>query len=207
MKPLAWLLSLGAVLGISKIARGARPPSSLTPHPSSRSLDERWFPYITPAERDRLFGPLVAEPAPTRQDPEAVIIRNDFVRKIKTKVYPQLSGVPGVSTGAVPLHEAAIPSFEAILDELEARGLLHLIESFSGSFVPRFIRGSDTTLSSHAYGTSIDINANENRQGYPPTDDQRRIAEVFAQHGWFWGDWFKPTRDPMHFEFIGRSHA
>lgn len=167
-----------------------------------KRMDERWFPYITAAERDARFGPLRAVPAPTAANPEAIQITNDFPRNIVRVHIPELIGVKGAPSGTIELHRDAAESLEAVFRDLKKRGLLKYVRSFNGSYVPRFVRGSATTLSSHSYGTSVDINADTNPQGNKPTPEQEKIARVFAEHGWFWGDWF-PTRDPHHFEYLG----
>lgn len=151
--------------------------------------------YISNAERDARFGPLRFVPAPRADDPEAVRVTNDFEKRLVTVDFPII--------GRARIHELAAPSLFAALKEIEDRGLGHLIHSFHGSYNPRFVRGSTTSLSSHAYGTSIDINANENPRGSAPSAALTTLAPIFEQHGWYWGDRFRPTRDPMHFEFVG----
>ena len=153
--------------------------------------------YITNAERDARFGPLRFVPAPRDDDPEAVRITNDFEKRLITVNFPLI--------GRARIHELAAPSLFAALKDIESRDLGHLIQSFHGSYNPRFVRGSTTSLSSHAYGTSIDINAGSNPRGSPPTAEQALLAPIFEKHGWYWGDRFRPTRDPMHFEFVGAA--
>lgn len=167
-------------------------PMPIPPLPSSFRPRE----YISAAERDRRFGPLAWFPAPTASNPEAVTIANDFVvQKLVRQHYPNLPGSPTIS-----IHRDAARPLELVLDDLERAGELGLIRSFEGVWNPRLVRGG-STLSSHAYGTSIDVNAGENPLGSPPTDDQKRLAEFFEDRGWYWGDRFS-RRDPMHFEWI-----
>jgi hypothetical protein len=151
--------------------------------------------YLSNSERDNWFGPLRAIKFPIATNPEAVLITNDFEKQnIITETFPII--------GSIRIHRQAAPSLRRIMREIEAKGWAHKIKSFNGSFVPRFVRGSETSLSSHAYGTSIDINAAENGQGMEPTEDQKQLAPIFEKHGWYWGDRFKSLRDPMHFEFV-----
>ncbi len=206
-------LALGGltVLAFSKKTKAASPwvvspPGTPLPGwPVSTDMSRRWFPYITPAERDELFGPLRVIPSPSPTNPEAVHITNDFGARIIPVRFDELRNVAGATGGVIQIHESAAESLAEVLRDLDRRGLVSLVRSFSGSWVPRFVRGSKETLSAHAYGTALDINADENPQGSPPTASQTELARVFAEHGWFWGDWFASTRDPMHFEFIGRS--
>lgn len=168
------------------------------PAPSSaaRLVDPAGLVYPTTAQRDAWFGPLTAVPAPTAGNPEAVRITNDFeARNIIRKAFPLV--------GTIQIHRAAAPSLEAALTDIVNAGLGGELKRFAGSYVPRFVRGSTTNLSSHSYGTSIDVNDHENPQGSPPTAGQARLAPFFERRGWFWADRYKTSkRDPMHFEFI-----
>ncbi len=177
-----------------------------------KDIRTRWFPYITAAQRDSYFGPLIAVPAPTVNDPDAVRIVNDYeANKIVKAHFPELATVPGAHGGDVWMHKDAAKSLALVLQDLDKRGLTRYIEEFNGAWVPRFVRKVDGThspnLSSHSYGTAIDINAHTNGQGKEPTTRQIEIARVFAAHGWFWGDWFLPDTisDPMHFEYITKG--
>lgn len=150
--------------------------------------------YITTSQRDAWFGPLRAIPFPQPNNPEAVLITNDFERNnVITETFPIL--------GTIRIHKAAAPSLQRIMREIEAKGWAHKIKTFDGSYVPRFVRGSSINLSSHAFATSIDINARENGQGMLPTRDQEDLAPIFEKHGWYWGKKFSKT-DPMHFEYV-----
>ncbi|MCT8329437.1 M15 family metallopeptidase [Albidovulum sediminis] len=72
----------------------------------------------------------------------------------------------------------------------------------AGSLCVRFVRGSDTSLSSHAFGLSIDLNID----GHLDTlgDGQTQLgltilADFFREAGWIWGAGFG-REDSMHFE-------
>ncbi len=151
--------------------------------------------YITTSQRDQWYGPIRFIPLPTIDNPEGISVTNDFyARNIVRKAFPII--------GVASIHKLAAPSLEAALREIERKGWASKIRSFEGGYYPRYVRGSSTNLSSHSYGTSIDINAWSNPQGSPPTDDQALLAPIFEKHGWYWGDRFTSKRDPMHFEFI-----
>jgi len=152
--------------------------------------------YPTTRQRDEWFGPIRFEPAPTAGNAEGIRITNDFeARNIVRKTFPLI--------GYAAIHRLAAPSLEAALRDIERAGLGSKLKSFAGGYYPRFVRNSQTNLSSHSYGTSIDINAGENPQGSPPSADQAMLAPYFERHGWFWADRFKNSpRDPMHFEYV-----
>lgn len=152
--------------------------------------------YITNAERDARFGPLEWYHAPSSTNPERVVITNQFANaNLIDRHYPELGKT-------ITIHRAAAEPLQSVLDELSENGELGLIRTFDGTYNPRLVRGSSTSLSSHAYATSIDVNAGENPMGSPPTENQRKLATVFEDHGWYWGDRFS-RRDPMHFEWVG----
>ncbi len=167
--------------------------------PSASSGVRRGAPlrYPTSAERDALYGPLLWEPAPTADNPEAIRITNGFERQIVAVEVPSL--------GRARIHRGAAPSLVRALEEIERLGWSDKLRSFEGGFEPRVVRRLDGTpsgnLSSHAYGTAIDVNAGRNPQGGEATADQRDLAGVFERHGWYWGARFS-TPDPMHFEFV-----
>ena len=152
--------------------------------------------YPTTAQRDAWFGPIQFVPAPTNDNAEGIRITNGFeAANIVRKTFPLI--------GQAAIHRLAAPSLEAALTEIQRAGLGAKVKSFAGAYYPRFVRGSTANLSSHSYGTSIDINAGENPQGKPPTADQTLLAPYFEKHGWFWADRYKNSpRDPMHFEYV-----
>lgn len=150
--------------------------------------------YITPAQRDQYYGPITYVAAPTADNPEGIRITNDFeAQNIVRKSFPLI--------GRAAIHRKAAPSLEAALSEIESRGLGHLVRSFEGGYYPRFVRNSRSNLSSHSYGTSIDINARENAQGTLGTEDQDRLGAIFEQYGWYYGKRFS-NPDPMHMEYV-----
>ncbi len=117
---------------------------------------------------------------------------NAWVRDhISTEVVPIL--------GAVTCNKLLFPQLKAALQEVVARGLTDTIhpEQYAGCYYPRFIAGS-TTLSNHAFGLALDINAVENQRGTVGLID-RGVVQIFQKWGFTWGgDW--GYTDPMHFE-------
>ena len=78
------------------------------------------------------------------------------------------------------------------------------IVGWGGSFAPRFIRGSKTTLSQHAHGSAFDINVPWNGLGargalVGEKGSVRELVLTAHRHGFYWGGWFT-RKDPMHFE-------
>jgi D-alanyl-D-alanine carboxypeptidase-like protein len=106
--------------------------------------------------------------------------------------------------GAVTCHRRMIPALRSALAELQRRGLGHLVDAaeYAGCYAPRRIQPSGT-LSLHAWGLAVDLNAASNPVGGESSQDPR-LVRAMERHGFYWGGDFPTVRDPMHFEFRGR---
>ena len=101
--------------------------------------------------------------------------------------------------GSVTCNKAIFPQLIAALNDVLAQGLADTIHpgQYAGCYYPRFIAGT-TTLSNHAFGLALDINAVENQRGTVGQID-RGVVAIFKSWGFTWGgDWH--YTDPMHFE-------
>jgi hypothetical protein len=100
------------------------------------------------------------------------------------------------------------PAFEAVFGTIDALGWNDLLFHTSGSMVFRGIKNSDPnsayTLSNHAYGAAIDIQAFENPQREANHTIHARLSGLFKAFGFRWGNDYQPPTDldPMHFEFL-----
>jgi D-alanyl-D-alanine carboxypeptidase-like protein len=105
--------------------------------------------------------------------------------------------------GPVRCNRALMPQLRGALNDLVAQGLTSLIDpsEFAGCYSPRFInRNPRSTISHHAWGAALDVNARSNPFGRSPHQDPRLVT-VFQRWGFTWGGgWVLP--DAMHFEFI-----
>jgi peptidoglycan hydrolase-like protein with peptidoglycan-binding domain len=164
------------------------------------------FPPLDLAGRQAAFGafPFVSAPAP--DNPEAIRITSNWeTENIVTVTVPQLRGVVGApSNGTVRFHRLVAPRAVALFQAWDDAGLKGLILSYAGSFVPRFIRGSRSVLSQHAFGSAFDINADFNGLGATPValgakGSVRALVPIANQLGFYWGGHFA-RRDGMHFE-------
>lgn len=158
------------------------------------------------ATRQKLFGAFEFKPAPSSGNPEGIKILGSWVRdNIAKVVVPQLKGVYGApASGTVFWHKAAVPQLLGLFQAWEDADLSHLVHSWAGSWVPRFIRGSRTSLSNHAWGTAFDINVPWNGLRRRPAlvgqkGSVRELVPLAAQYGFYWGGWFT-RQDGMHFE-------
>jgi hypothetical protein len=104
---------------------------------------------------------------------------------------------------AITCHRRFITPLRRALARLERRGLARLVDpsDFAGCYAPRRIPGSGS-LSLHAWGLAIDLNASENPQGSEPRQD-RRLVRAFEREGFTWGGRWPTAPDGMHFELHG----
>jgi hypothetical protein len=101
--------------------------------------------------------------------------------------------------GRVTCHRLMVPQLRGALQEVQDAGLGHLLKTYDGCYVPRFIeRNPENSISLHTWGIAIDMDAATNYRGIRGTMDQR-IADTFKRWGFRWGGDWKYT-DPMHFE-------
>ena len=105
--------------------------------------------------------------------------------------------------GAVTCHRRMIPALRGALADLAQRGLAHLVDpgDYAGCYAPRRIPTSGS-LSLHAWGLAVDLNASRNPQGSRPHQDRRLVA-VMERHGFSWGGRWPTVPDGMHFEYHG----
>jgi peptidoglycan hydrolase-like protein with peptidoglycan-binding domain len=166
-------------------------------------------PLVGNAARAAVFGRIEYVSAPVPVNPEAIRITNGWDRDHIVMVeIPQLAGgrVAGApANGRVPFHKLVAPSAVALFAAWEAADLMHLVKTWDGSWVPRFIRGSRSTLSNHAFGTAMDLNARWNPMGTrgAPRGALGSVYELIPlanEHGFYSGLFFDSRPDPMHFE-------
>lgn len=163
-------------------------------------------PLVTTAARQQVFGRFDFTPNPTPGNPEGIKISGTWVQdNIQAVEIPQLRGISGApANGVIQAHRAIASQLRALWAAWDQAGLLNLVKSWAGSFVPRFVRGSRTTLSNHAFGTAFDINAPWNGLGMVPAvlgrpGSVRALVPLAHAHGFYWGGHFSRP-DGMHFE-------
>ncbi len=102
--------------------------------------------------------------------------------------------------GAVTCNRRLFAPLRQALRTLERRGLARVVDpaDYAGCFAPRRIPGSGS-LSLHAWGLAIDINAAANPRLGDSRQD-RRLVRVMEDAGFTWGGRWPTVPDPMHFE-------
>ena len=158
-------------------------------------------------DREKLFGKFSYVSSPVVNNPEGITITGGWSNKNITSVLlPQLKGITGFSKSCnVSIHTAISKQFLDLFNAWDAAGLTHLIVTWGGSWAPRFIRGSRTVLSNHAWATAFDINIQWNQLGIQPalkgaTGSGRELVDIAYEYGFYWGGWFPNRPDGMHFE-------
>lgn len=161
--------------------------------------------------RQRLFGQFQFKAAPSTGDPEAILILGDWTKDNITMVeVPQLRSVKyAPSNQKIAWNTRAVGQLKALFAAWERAGLMHLVLTWGGSWCPRFVRGSKTNLSNHAWATAFDINVPWNGLGVRPalvgrTGSVRELVQLANENGFWWGGHGFGTPgsrlDGMHFE-------
>ncbi len=160
-------------------------------------------PLVSNSERANLLGTMAYRSKPFPGNPENIEITNnwDKVNIIKVAV-PQL--IPLKGTPTVYFHKKGANQLVKLFADWQNAGLLHKILTWEGAYNPRFVRGSITVLSNHAFGTAFDINYSWNKLGVVPAlvgqkGSVRELVEIANKNGFYWGGHFT-RKDGMHFE-------
>ena len=169
--------------------------------------EPRFRPLIGTAARQRLFGQFAFVAAPQPGNAEAIRITDGWEGENIVKVtVPQLAGVRGApASGTVRFHRRGAKQLQDVFKGWSKARLLGRLATWDGSFVARFIRGSDKDLSNHAFGSAFDINASFNALGVEPAFPGKSgcvydLVRIANDHGFYWGGHFSKRRDGMHFE-------
>lgn len=164
-------------------------------------------PLVGNAARAQVFGTFAYVAAPLSDNKENIRITDGWpAQNIVDVSIPQLAGVSGAPASLkVRFHRLAEGQLRNVWKAWDDAGLLSRVKTWHGSFVPRFVRGSTSTLSNHAYGSAFDINMKWNGLGQQPAlvgeeGCVRELVEIANDHGFYWGGHFRNRRDGMHFE-------
>jgi len=205
-------LTADGVVGPKTISEALKLGFAIVKDDSTITSGPNWpqrptVPSLTSAERAKLFGKFSFTPSPLKFNPEGIKITDDWAEKNITRVEVQaLKDIPGSNkSGVVLVHRLISRQFNKLFDDWNNAGLSEKILTWGGMWVPRFIRGSRTTLSNHSWGTAFDINVQWNGLGVQPAlkgekGSVRDLVEIAYNNGFYWGGWFKSRPDGMHFE-------
>lgn len=160
-------------------------------------------PLVSNDERAAVFGRFSYVSQPIAGNPENIRITDNWAgNNIVILSIPQLINIKG--SDKVQFHKKAGDQMIRLWQDWDDAGLMPLVLTWGGSFVPRFIRGSRTTLSNHSFGSAFDINVAWNPLGALPAlvgqkGAVRELVQLANQNGFYWGGHFS-RKDGMHFE-------
>ena len=110
---------------------------------------------------------------------------------------------------AIQFHKKAAPYLLAALNEIwdycqhdQAKVNAAGVSNYAGAHNHRYVRGSTTKWSNHAYAAAIDLNAEENSLGKRKGTMPQFVVDAFCRQGAMWGGWYTSRPDWMHFEFV-----
>lgn len=106
--------------------------------------------------------------------------------------------------GEVTCHRGIVGQLRGALTELADAGLGRLVDpkTFAGCHAARLV-SEGGSVSRHAWGIAVDLNASSNPTGVASGQDPR-LVETFTRWGFTWGGfWLVP--DPMHLEYRGAA--
>jgi hypothetical protein len=161
------------------------------------------FGPLSFTDRVATFGAFRYMPANSPSDPEAIKIIDDWPQhNIVTIDIPQLISI---KANKVSFNRLVATQLQDLFSDWEQSGLIDRILTWGGSWAPRFIRGSKTCLSNHAWGTAFDINVQWNPLGCHPARQGTKgsvidLVQIANAHGFYWGGHFPDRPDGMHFE-------
>ena len=161
-------------------------------------------PLVKNAQREAVFGKFTFIPSPIPGSKENIKIIDNWQKDNIIEVpVPQISNFR--HSGAITFHKKAAFQLQKLWQDWEIANLLDRVIAWGGSYNPRFVRGSTTTLSNHAFGSAFDINVQWNLRGQVPaligqTGCVRELVQIANQNGFFWGGHYSGTKDGMHFE-------
>lgn len=157
-------------------------------------------------KKEQAYGQIKYEAAPVAGNPEAIKIVNSWQKDNLTSVeIPQLKGVQGAPGNCkIFWHKKGVEQIQGLFSDWGTAGLNHKVLTWGGSWVPRFVRGSRTTLSNHSQAIAFDINIQWNGLKMAPAragqkGSIRELIPLAIKWGFYSGMWFE-RQDGMHFE-------
>lgn len=197
---------VGPITDSAFIADGWRKAAEHPSQPSSPYPSVPQYRALRSAEKVAKFGspgkPRVdAQPGgPITVDPR---FARNIVRIDLGDWFPQ-ARMRDFGARYLSMHRLVEMQWRAFFDDIVAEGHGDKIISCAGSWAPRYVRGSKTTFSSHAYATAVDFNAPQNWLGAMPAKAGERgslvdVIEIGKRYKIYSGIWFSRL-DGMHFE-------
>jgi len=147
--------------------------------------------------------------SPARQQTMLALLgnpRGSYSQECQPITHPNLSALcvtKSVGSFRVTGLKPAVESLKAVVGEIaQKEAEVHGGLGTAGMLCVRLVRGSQSSISNHAWGTAVDLTLNgrlDRRGDNLVMTGLVQIAPIFNRHGWFWGAGFR-TEDAMHFE-------
>jgi hypothetical protein len=103
--------------------------------------------------------------------------------------------------GRVTCNRRLIPPLKAAMHQLASQGQASAVHDYEGCYVAKFLLNDPTaSISHHAWGAAIDINAAGSPYGAVPVQS-RALIKAMEQQGFVWGGRFI-IPDGHHFEYL-----
>lgn len=138
----------------------------------------------------------------------------EVVAQLTPVVPPFVMRLEGTPIKSIMFHKkAALALSEALYEIWDAYGHDQAkidaagVSRYDGAYNHRFIRGSSTKWSNHAYGAAIDINGQDNGFNTGHGNMPKIVIDAFKRQGARWGGDYHGRTDPMHFEFAAGGES
>ncbi len=103
--------------------------------------------------------------------------------------------------GRVTCNRRLIPPLRAAMRQLVSQGQSPVVHDYEGCFVAKFLLNDPSaSISHHAWGAAVDINAAENPYGAVPVQSPL-LVKAMERQGFIWGGRFI-IPDGHHFEYL-----
>jgi hypothetical protein len=161
------------------------------------------YTALTSVEKVFRFGSPGAPAEPPV--PGGPIVANaSFKSRLVTVDMRDYMTLPAGFQSVLTLNSLVKGQWIALFKDIEAAGHSGDLISCGGSYLPRYVRGSTKTFSSHAFATAIDLNAPQNWLGATPAREGEpgylgNIVALGKKYYLYSGFWFARL-DGMHIE-------
>jgi len=151
------------------------------------------------------YGKFSFKRDPNGSSKEDIIITDNWEDKNIINVYvPELKEIGLDKDGYIRFHVKGAARLQKLFSTWKKQGLLSKLLTYDGGFYPRYIRGSQTNLSNHAWGTALDFNAEWNGLAKVPAKQGKigcmyDLVPAMYECGFYWGGHFSRP-DGMHIQ-------
>jgi hypothetical protein len=180
-------------------------PGSETTNNGPNTIIDQYAQVVNVADRRNINNGLTVAP-PSWLIEKLGAPREELTEQCQDMTNPRLSGelvTEDVGPIRVKMLKPAVDSLRRVFAKIEAadKDLYDRINT-AGSLCVRLIRGSESAISTHAFGLAVDLNIDGTLDTLGDGKTQLGLtilADFFNAEGWVWGASFG-REDSMHFE-------